>query len=147
MLKMLTETLLRISFSVIGQYSLVPTSHWLQGKCSRINLSSAAFDILQTHSRLPVSLFSVIIPALGSLKRVTERIFKLAEVGSAICFSGPQYAIPQLCFRSPQNAITQVFQIFQCAMRNSAIGDTSAPHNHSKEKKGNSCCGPTNCLL
>jgi hypothetical protein len=29
-LKMLTETLLRIPFSVIGRCSLVPTSHWLQ---------------------------------------------------------------------------------------------------------------------
>jgi hypothetical protein len=55
-------------------------------------------------------------------------------VGGATCFSGPQYAIPQLCFRSAQNAITQVFQICQCAMRNSAIADTSATHNHRKEK-------------
>jgi hypothetical protein len=55
-------------------------------------------------------------------------------VGSAACFSGPQYTIPQLCFRSAQNAITQCFQICQCAMRNAAIADTSATHNHSKEK-------------
>jgi hypothetical protein len=39
---MLTETLLTIPFSVIGQCSLVPTSHWLQGKCGRNNLSQAA---------------------------------------------------------------------------------------------------------
>jgi hypothetical protein len=39
---MLTETFLRIPFSVIGRCSLVPTSHWLQGKCARINLSQAA---------------------------------------------------------------------------------------------------------
>ncbi len=57
------------------------------------------------------------------------------EVGSAICFSGPQYAIPQLCFRSAQNTITQVFQICQCALRNFAIADTSATHNHSNDKK------------
>ncbi len=38
-LKMLTETLLRISFSVIGRCSLVQTSHWLQGKCARITLA------------------------------------------------------------------------------------------------------------
>jgi hypothetical protein len=37
-LKMLTETLLRISFSVIGRCSLVPTSHWLQGKYAGIKL-------------------------------------------------------------------------------------------------------------
>jgi hypothetical protein len=38
-LKTLIETLAlhRIPFSVIGQSSLVPTSHWLQGKCARIN--------------------------------------------------------------------------------------------------------------
>ncbi len=56
------------------------------------------------------------------------------EVGSAACFSGPQYTIPQPCCRSAQNAITQCFQICQCAMRNAAIADTSATHNHSKEK-------------
>jgi hypothetical protein len=59
----------------------------------------------------------------------------IAEVGSAAYFSGPQYTIPQLCFRSAQNAITQCFQICQCAMRNAAIADTSATHNHSKESK------------
>jgi hypothetical protein len=56
------------------------------------------------------------------------------EVGSAACFSGPQYTIPQLRYRSAQNAITQCFQICQCAVRNAAIADTSATHNHSKEK-------------
>jgi len=39
---MLIETLLRILFSVIGRCSLVPTSHWLQGKGGKINLSLAA---------------------------------------------------------------------------------------------------------
>ncbi len=81
-LKMLTETLLRISFSVIGRCSLVPTSqsHWLQGKCARINLSPAAFGIiLQNHRWLPVSIFSVKIAALWSLKRVTGRIFKISK--------------------------------------------------------------------
>jgi hypothetical protein len=38
----------------------------------------AAFGIiLQNHRRLPVSIFSVKIAALGSLKRVTGRIFKI----------------------------------------------------------------------
>ncbi len=55
-------------------------------------------------------------------------------MGSAAFFSGPQYTIPQLCYRSAQNAITQCFQICQCAVRNAAIADTSATHNHSKEK-------------
>ncbi len=79
-LKMLAETLLTIPFSVIGRCSLVPTSHWMQGKCARINLSLVAFSIvLQNHRRLPVSIFSVKITALGSLKRVTGRIFKISK--------------------------------------------------------------------
>jgi hypothetical protein len=45
-LKMPTETLLRIPLSVIGRYSLMPTSHWMEGKYARINLSQAAFDII-----------------------------------------------------------------------------------------------------
>jgi hypothetical protein len=44
-LKMLTETLLRIPFSVIGLCSLVPSYHWLQGKCAQE---------LTCHRRLPV---------------------------------------------------------------------------------------------
>jgi hypothetical protein len=48
---MLTETLLKIPFSVIGRYSLVPTSHWLQGKCERINLSQAASGMIQCQNR------------------------------------------------------------------------------------------------
>jgi hypothetical protein len=74
---MLTETLLRISFSVIGRCFLVPTSHWQQGKYAKINLSPVAFGIiLQNHMRLSVSIFSVKIAAL---KRVTGRIFKGAS--------------------------------------------------------------------
>jgi hypothetical protein len=46
-----TETLLRISFSVIGGCSLVPTSHWLQGKCAEINMSPAAFSIITQNHR------------------------------------------------------------------------------------------------
>jgi hypothetical protein len=38
--------LLRISFSVIVRCSLVPTSHWLHGKCARINLSPAALGVI-----------------------------------------------------------------------------------------------------
>jgi hypothetical protein len=55
-------------------------SHWLQGKCARINLSQAASGIiLQNDRRLSVSIFSVKITAVGSLKRVTGRIFKISE--------------------------------------------------------------------
>ncbi len=55
---MLAETHLTISFSVIGRCSLVPISHWLQGKCVRINLSPGAFGIiLQNHWKLPVRIF------------------------------------------------------------------------------------------
>jgi hypothetical protein len=59
--------------------SLVPTSHWLQGKCARNNLSRAASGmILLNHKRLPVKIFSDKIVAVGSLKRVTGRIFKIS---------------------------------------------------------------------
>jgi hypothetical protein len=40
-LKILTDALLRISFSVIGLCSLVSNSHRLQGQCTRIYLSQA----------------------------------------------------------------------------------------------------------
>ncbi len=83
-LKMLPEALLKIPLSVIGQCSLVPTSHWLQGKCVRIYLSKAASGKasgmnLQNQRRLPVCIFSVKITALGSLKRVTGRCSKLVK--------------------------------------------------------------------
>jgi hypothetical protein len=42
----------------------------MHGKCARIKLSQAASGmILQNHRRLPVSIFSGKIAALGSLKR------------------------------------------------------------------------------
>jgi hypothetical protein len=67
---MLTKTLLRIPFSVIDRCSLVPTSHWLQRKRARIHLSQAASGMFfKNHRRLPVSIFSVKIAALGFLKR------------------------------------------------------------------------------
>ena len=63
--QLLTETLIRIPFFVIGRCSLMPTSHWLQGKCARINLPHAVSGgILQNHMRLPVSIFSVEMVAL-----------------------------------------------------------------------------------
>ncbi len=69
-LKLLTNfenaywNLLRILFSLIGRCSLLPISHWLQGKCTRINAASGT--ILQNHRRLPVSIFNVKIAAFGS---------------------------------------------------------------------------------
>jgi hypothetical protein len=63
---MLSETLLRIPFSVIGRCSLVPTS-WLEEKCARTYLSQAASGmILQNHRRLPVRISIVKAAALGS---------------------------------------------------------------------------------
>ncbi len=65
-------------FYVIGRCSLVPTSHWLQGKCARINFSQTdSGKILQNHRRLPVCIFSVKIAASGSLKRLLEGFSKL----------------------------------------------------------------------
>ncbi len=58
-LKILTETILRIPFSVIGQCSQVPTSHWLHGKCARMKSQADSSMTLQNHRWLPVSIFSV----------------------------------------------------------------------------------------
>jgi hypothetical protein len=78
--KMLTETVLRIPFSVIGRCSLGPTSHWLQGKCARIILFPAAFGIiLQNHRGLPVSIFSFKITALGLWSGILEGFFKISR--------------------------------------------------------------------
>jgi hypothetical protein len=41
-----TETLVKITFSVIDRCSMVPTSHWLQGKCARIILSQPASGMI-----------------------------------------------------------------------------------------------------
>ncbi len=79
-LKMLIETLLKILFSVIGRCSLVPTSHWLQGKGARINLSLAAsFSFTESQAASCKHFLSVKIAASGSLKRVTGRIFKISK--------------------------------------------------------------------
>ncbi len=78
--QLLTETLIRIPFFVIGGCSLMPTSHLLQVNCARINLSQGASGrISQNHRRLPVSNFSVEIAALWLLKRVTGRILKIRK--------------------------------------------------------------------
>ncbi len=77
---MITETLLKIHFSVNGQFSVVLNSHWLQGKCARINLSQAALGIiLQNHKQLPVCIFSLKIATLGSSERDTGRIFNISK--------------------------------------------------------------------
>jgi hypothetical protein len=53
------------------------------GKMRENKLLPAAFGIiLQNHRRLPVSIFSVKFDALGSLKRVTGRIFKICTVSN-----------------------------------------------------------------
>ncbi len=58
---MLTETLFRIPFSVIGRCSLVPTSHWLHGKMRKnLYLSQAASGmILQNHTSCQSRRFRV----------------------------------------------------------------------------------------
>ncbi len=76
---LLTETLFKISFSVIGRVSVVPTSHWLQGKCARTNLSQANFGMILGNYRRLLFLFKVKIAAVGSLRRVTGRIFKISK--------------------------------------------------------------------
>jgi hypothetical protein len=60
----------------------VPTSHWLKAKGARVNSSqSASGMILQNHRRLPASIFSVKIAALGYLKRVTKGFSELVSTG------------------------------------------------------------------
>jgi hypothetical protein len=77
---MLNEILLGIPFFMIGRCSLVPTSHWLQEKCERIDMSQAASNIiLHNHRWLPVSIFSVKTAVVGSLKPVIGRIFKISK--------------------------------------------------------------------
>jgi hypothetical protein len=77
---MLTETLQRISFSVVGRCADLSLA-------ARINLSPADFGIiLQNHRRLPLSIFSVKIAALGSLNRVTGR--KIVKISKFSNFKG-----------------------------------------------------------
>jgi hypothetical protein len=76
---MLAETLLRIPFSVTGGRSLVPTLIGFREKAQE----------LTGHTRLPVKsyritggflyAFPVSNLALGSLKRVTGRIFRISK--------------------------------------------------------------------
>jgi hypothetical protein len=73
---MLTKTLLRIPFSVIGRMFSRADLSWLQGKCARITLSQAAFGMILY---IPGGIFRVEIAALGPLKRVTGRIFKISK--------------------------------------------------------------------
>ncbi len=74
-LEMLTENLLTIPCSAIGRCSL--QCRPLIG--CRENGQELTCMILQNHRRLPVSIFSVKIAALESLKRVTGRIFKISK--------------------------------------------------------------------
>jgi hypothetical protein len=75
-LKVLTETLLRIPFSDWSMFSCAYLS-LAAGKSAIIELSPVAFGILQNLRRLPVSIVGVKIAALGSLKQVTGRFFKI----------------------------------------------------------------------
>jgi hypothetical protein len=70
-----------ISGNVLGMANIFIADHSLTaGKCIRINLTQAASCMnLLNHRRLPVSIFNVKIATLGSLKRVTGKIFKLVS--------------------------------------------------------------------
>jgi hypothetical protein len=75
---MLTKTPLRIPFYVIGRCSLVPTSHWQQGKCARINTSQAASGmILQSHRRLPTRILGVKKSPLQGLLSGLLEVFQI----------------------------------------------------------------------
>ncbi len=123
---MLTETLLRITFSMTGQCSLVPTSHCLQGKRARVNLSQAASGmILQNHRWLPVSIFSVKIAALGFLKWVTGRIFNMFK------FSKGQAKTLSFIFSSPKNLKNCIN--YQCMYRKYLFNITSLQRYSSRD--------------
>jgi hypothetical protein len=72
-LKMLTGTILIIAFFVIGQCSPVSTPHWMQGKCTKINLSlTASGMILQNQRRLPVCIFKCQNRCFGIFEELKE---------------------------------------------------------------------------
>jgi hypothetical protein len=74
---MLTETLFKIPFSVIGRCS---NADFSLAAGSRINLSQGASGrILHNRRRLTVCIFSVKIAAIGSLERVIGRISKIGK--------------------------------------------------------------------
>jgi hypothetical protein len=76
---MLTRNIPELSVMRLVDVSSV-APHWLQGKCAKIHLSQAPFGmILQDQRQLPVCYVRVKIAALGSLKRVTESIFKISK--------------------------------------------------------------------
>jgi hypothetical protein len=78
---MLTETLLRIPFTVISRCSLVPTFRPLIGcgeNAQELTCHSQAASglILKNQRRLHIGIFCAKIAAVGSLKRVSGWIFK-----------------------------------------------------------------------
>jgi hypothetical protein len=63
-----------------AMFSIADLSLMAAGKCARINLSQTASGmILQNDRRLPMIILNVRIRALGSLKRVTGRIFIMSK--------------------------------------------------------------------
>jgi hypothetical protein len=79
-LNMISETLLKIIFSVIGRCFTVPTFHWLQGKFARFNFSQAVSGmIFQNHRWVTVCFFIVKTAALGFLKRNNGSFFKISK--------------------------------------------------------------------
>ncbi len=101
-------------------------------KNSIYKITTPSYEVKEEICRQSHATFSLRPNSSESEKAWSSYNLKKSEVGSAACFSGPQYTIPQLWYRSAQNAITQCFQICQCAMRNAAIADTSAMHNHGR---------------
>jgi hypothetical protein len=63
--------------------------------------------ILQNHRRLPVSIFSVKIAAIGSLKRVTGRIFILVKI-SKLVISKTQAKTLSLIFSSTKKHVKSI---------------------------------------
>jgi hypothetical protein len=79
---MLTETLLRIPFTVVGRCFLMPNSQWLPGKCA------AFVMIIQNYRRLSVCICSVKIAALGSKRqKIVKAISASTECACFIIIS------------------------------------------------------------
>jgi hypothetical protein len=73
---MVSETLLKIPASVIGNFFPLSVPHRMLWKCAKI---LSVVLIFQDHRRLPVIISMVKTDSVGSLKRVSERVFSASS--------------------------------------------------------------------
>ncbi len=102
-------TLIRNPFSVTGWCSLMLISHWLQGKCTKLKLSQAASGMILQNHRLPVSIFSAKIAAIGLWNGLLKRFSKfLSNFKRSSKIFGFEFFI---------NRKTKKCKIYQCMHR------------------------------